>query len=98
MKKNKIIIRIILVIMLIIVLWLTGVIPQIIGKQAAINYVKENHIEINLTYKSIEYSTAYGDYIATFFDEAGNAYNFRLSSKHFPTSVAYDGIKQSNVN
>lgn len=98
MKKNKIIIGNILVIMLIIVLWLTGVIPQMIGKQAAINYVKENHIEIDLTYKSIEYSTAYGDYIATFLDEAGNAYNFRLNSKYFPTSVVYDSIKQRNVN
>lgn len=95
MKKKHILIGIAAIIILIIALWITGVIPKMIGKQAAIRYVKENYSEIDLTYQNIEFSTAYDDYIVSFSDEAGATYNFRLSSKYFPTSVAYDSVKQS---
>lgn len=66
-----------------------------IGKQTAISYANENYSEIGLTYKNIEFSTVYDDYIVSFSDESGTTYNFRLSSKYFPTSVAYDSVKQS---
>lgn len=98
MKRKNAFIVIAVVILLIAVLWITGVIPQMIGKQTAMSYVKENYSEMNLTYNTIEFSTEYGDYIVSFYDEAGNTHNFRLSSKYFPTSVAYDSIKQSNVS
>jgi hypothetical protein len=98
-KKSKyVFVGIVAIILLIIALWITGVIPKMIGKQTAISYVKENYSEIDLTYQGIEFSTVYDDYIASFSDEAGTTYNFRLSSKYFPTSVAYDSVKQSNVD
>lgn len=86
-----------LVFTLVVALWITGVIPKMIGKQAAMGYVNETHGEIGLTYQGIEFSTQYGAYIVSFLDEAGNPCNFRLSSKYFLASVAYDGILQSNV-
>ena len=96
MNKSKyVFIGIAASIILIIALWINGVIPKMIGKQAAIRYVKENYSEIGLTYQNIEVSTAYDDYIVNFSDESGATYNFRLSSKYFPTSVAYDSVKQS---
>lgn len=98
MKKKYTMIGIAAIILLIIALWLTGVIPKMIGKQTAISYVKENYSEIDLTYQGIEFSTVYDDYIASFSDKAGTTYNFRLSSKYFPAAVAYDSVKQSNVD
>ena len=99
MNKSKyVFIGIAAIIILIIALWVTGVVPKMIGKQTAISYVKENYGEIGLTYKNIAFSTMYDDYIVSFSDEAGITYNFRLSSKYFPTSVAYDSVKQSNVD
>ncbi|WP_418667729.1 hypothetical protein [Allofournierella sp.] len=99
MNKSKyVFVGIVAIIILIIALWITGVIPKMIGKQTAISYVNENYSGIGLTYKNIEFSTVYDDYIVGFSDESGTTYNFRLSSKYFPTSVAYDSVKQSNVD
>ena len=52
---------------------------------------------MGLEFENVEFSTAYGDYIASFAGEDGAVYNFRLFSGRFPFSVAYDSIKQSVV-
>lgn len=98
MKKKNVLMRIVVVTILIGILWIIGIVPKIIGKQTAISYVKDNYREIGVVYKSIEFSTAYGDYVVSFSDEADNTYSFRLSPKYFPRSAEYDSIRQSNVN
>ena len=85
------------VILAIVVLWGTEIIPQSIGRHTATEYVQENYKEMGLKFENIEFSTAYGDNIASFIDEYDTVYNFRLFSGQLPISVAYDSIKQSAV-
>ena len=79
------------------VLWGTGTIPKGIGRYTATKYVEENYTEMGLEFENIEFSTAYGDYIASFVDKDNTVYNFRLFSGQLPFSVVYDSIKQSVV-
>lgn len=79
------------------VLWGTEVIPKGIGRYTASEYVQENYQEMGLRFENIEFSTAYGDYIASFIGEDSGVYNFRLFTGKLPISVAYDSVKQSVV-
>lgn len=79
------------------VLWGTGTIPKGIGRYTATKYVEENYTEMGLEFENIEFSTAYGDYIASFVDKDNTVYNFRLFSGYLPFSVVYDSIKESIV-
>ena len=84
-------------VLLIAILWGTEVAPKGIGRHVATEYVQENYEEMGLEFENIEFSTAYGDYIASFADEDGAVYNFRLFSGRLPFSVVYDSIKESIV-
>lgn len=84
-------------ILTIAILWGMGIISKSIGKHTATEYVQENYKEMGLEFENIEFSTAYGDYIASFADEDGAVYNFRLFSGRLPFSVVYDSIKESIV-
>lgn len=84
-------------ILTIAILWGTGIISKSIGKHTATEYVQENYKEMNLRFEDIEFSTAYGDYIASFIGEDNTIYNFRLFLGQLPISVVYDSIKQSFV-
>lgn len=83
--------------LLLITMWKCGIIPKAIGKQTAIDYVNQHYEDMNLTFEHIEFSYAYDDYIVTFTSEDNQVYNFKLSSKYFPTNVVYDSVKQSHV-
>ena len=52
---------------------------------------------MGLEFENVEFSTAYGDYIASFAGEDGTVYNFRLFSGRLPFSVVYDSIKRNVV-
>ena len=98
MKKAKKVFGILAVAVLAIaILWETEVIPKGIGRHVATDYVQESYEEMGLEFENIEFSTAYGDYIASFVDEGGAVYNFRLFSGRLPFSVVYDSIKPSVV-
>lgn len=98
MKKAKKVFGILVAAVLAIaILWGTEVIPKGIGRHVATDYVQENYAEMGLEFESIEFSTAYGDYIASFAGEDGAVYNFRLFSGRLPLSVVYDSIKKSVV-
>ncbi len=84
-------------ILTIAILWGMGIISKSIGKHTATEYVQENYKEMNLRFEDIEFSTAYGDYIASFIGEDNTIYNFRLFLGQLPISVVYDSIKQSFV-
>lgn len=86
-----------LAVLAIAVLWGTGIVPKSIGRHTAAEYVQENYSEMGLKFETIEFSTAYGDYIASFIGGDDTVYNFRLSSGPLPVSVVYDSIKQSIV-
>lgn len=98
MKKMKKVLGIVgAAVLVIAVLWGTGFIPKSIGRYTATKYVQENYREMELQFMDIEFSTAYGDYIASFISEDGSVYNFKLSSGRMPISVVYDSISQSVV-
>ena len=84
-------------VLLIAILWGTEVAPKGIGRHVATEYVQENYEEMGLKFENIEFSTAYGDYIASFAGEDGAVYNFRLFSGRLPFSIVYDSIKRSVV-
>ena len=98
MKKVKKVFGILLVAVLATaILWGTEVIPKGIGRHVATDYVQENYEEMGLEFENIEFSTAYGDYIASFAGEDGTVYNFRLFSGRLPFFIVYDSIKRSVV-
>lgn len=82
----------IVVALLIIGLWISGVIPKQIGRIAATNYVQSNHRNLGLVFIRMDYSSAHGAYIAVFNGTNGSEYNFLMNSKLFPTNVMYDPI------
>ena len=98
MKRRKKVLGILgIAVLAIAVLWGTGTIPKGIGRYTATKYVEKNYMEMGLEFENIEFSTAYGDYIASFVDKDSKVYNFRLFSGQLPFSVVYDSIKESIV-
>lgn len=85
MKKNLIIIGIL--VLVIIVLWFGGVIPKQIGKIYGIKYMKNNFPEMQLDYVNIEWNKYYGDYIITFKDKENGSYSCVIGPKYFPISI-----------
>ncbi|AKL95046.1 hypothetical protein CACET_c15970 [Clostridium aceticum] len=77
---------------LILGLWVGGIIPQQIGKMAAINYVEKNHGNMGLTFMRMEFSSVHGDYFAVFQDSDEIVYSFLITSKYLPITVLYDPI------
>lgn len=92
-NKRNIIIVIISVVILIAILWISGIIPRQIGKNSAINYVQKNYPDKNLNYLRMDFSSAHGDYFAMFEDENGKTYGFQLLGKYLPINIWSDPLK-----
>lgn len=90
--KSRRITIVVIVILLILGLWISGTIPEQIGKMTATSYVKENHEDRGLVFVRIDFSSAHGDYFAVFKDSNGEVYNFLMHSKFLPTTVVYDPL------
>ncbi|MBQ7089662.1 MAG: hypothetical protein IJN82_00930 [Clostridia bacterium] len=86
MKKMKWIIPVV-VVLLVVVLWLTGLIPKQIARIAGTSYVKEHFPEMELEYKGVEWADVYGDYLISFEDKDGNKYSCVIGPTLFPTSL-----------
>lgn len=87
MNKKSLIITIIVVALLIITLWISGVIPKQIGKIYGTNYMKDNFPEMQLEYENIEWNKYYGDYIITFKDKEKQSYGCVIGPKYLPISM-----------
>lgn len=83
-KINIIVLVVALFLFLVIVLWVSGIIPKQIAKKYATNYLRENFPEIKLEYSNIEWNSAFGDYSITFKDENDRTYGFLIGPKYFP--------------
>ena len=81
---------IIYIIILILILWISGIIPKQIGKIAAINYVKKNYPDKDLMFLNIDYSPIHESYFASFKALDGRVYNFELYTKYLPVTVWFD--------
>ena len=71
-------------------LLISGIIPQQIGKMAAINYAQKNYGDRGLVFMRMDYSSAHGDYFAVFKDTNGEVYTD--ASKLLPITVVYDPL------
>ena len=86
MKNKKYLITVVVVI-LILVLWFTGVIPKQIAKISGTNYVNKHFPEMNLECTGVVWTEVYGDYLITFKDEIGKTYSCVIGPVLFPYSL-----------
>ena len=85
--KNKILIIISIVVLLIIVIWFSGIIPKQIGKTYAIQYMKNVFPEMQLEFVNIEWNKYFGDYTITFKDKEDKSYGCVIGPKYFPINI-----------
>lgn len=85
MKKKVVLICSIVIILL--VLWFSGIIPKQIGKIYGISYMKNNFPEMQLEFVDIEWNKYYGDYIISFKDKDGQTYSCVIGPKYLPISM-----------
>lgn len=85
--KKKILIAFFLIISLIMIIWLSGVIPKYIGKIYSIKYMSDNFPEMNLEFANIEWSKQFGSYTVQFKDKDENLYGILVAPKYFPINL-----------
>ena len=96
MKKKKTIILIMcLIILLTIILWVTKIIPRIMAKVTADNYVKQMNVKLN--YDDMEYFSQMGNWNVYYMSQDANRYCISVSSEYFPTKVVYDGVHETSM-
>ena len=86
-KKRIIMIATILIMIVILVLWISGIIPKQIARIFATNYLKKNFPKMQLECVSVEWSSSSGGYLITFKDENDEAYGFIMNNKYFPVRL-----------
>ncbi len=85
MKKKNVIISVLIVILL--VLWFSGIAPKKIAQTSGTNYVDAHFPEMELVCVKVEYSEAFGDYLIEFKDKDKNLYSCVIGPKAFPCSL-----------
>lgn len=91
MEKRKIIIVFIVLILIVIVgLWGSGIIPKRIARISASNYLEKNFPKMQLEYVDIEWSSSFGGYSIKFKDANNKTYSFIMNNKYFPISLGQD--------
>lgn len=86
-KRKNIIIAVIFIVLVILILWVTGIIPKQIAKISSTIYLKNNFPKIQLKYESIEWNPYFGDYIIVFRDEYNETHSFCIGPKYFPINI-----------
>ena len=94
-KKNAIISIICFIILLIIILWVTKIIPRMMAKITADNYVKQMNVKLN--YDDMEYFSQMGNWNVYYMSQDANRYCISISSEYFPTRVVFDGVHQTSM-
>lgn len=96
MKKKNIFFSIIcFIILLVIILWATKVIPRVMAKVTADNYVKQMNVKLN--YDDMEYFSQMGNWNVYYMSQDANRYCISVSSEYFPTRVVFDGVHQTSM-
>lgn len=86
LKKDKNII-IIFAVIIVLILWISGIIPKQIARISATNYLKKNFPKMNLEYVAIEWSTSFGGYNIRFKDKNNEMHSFIMNNKYFPINI-----------
>ena len=82
--KKRIIIVAIIVVLLILALWISGIIPKQIGRIYGTYYMNKNFPEWQVEFVNIEWAKYFGDYSITFIDKSGNRRGCLIGPKYFP--------------
>ena len=83
-KKRILIVAILIILIVILGLWISGIIPKQIARIFATNYLKNNFPEKQYEYVDIEWSPNFGGYSIKFKDENDKIVGFLMNSKYFP--------------
>ena len=86
-KRKTIIIFIVLILIVIVGLWGSGIIPKQIARISASNYLEKNFPKMQLEYVDIEWSSSFGGYSIKFKDINNKTYSFIMNNKYFPISL-----------
>ena len=88
MEKRKIIsIFMVLILIVIVGLWVSGIIPKRIARVFASNYLEKNFPKNQLEYVDIEWSSSFGGYLIRFKDINNKTYSFIMNNKYLPISL-----------
>ena len=87
MKKKKTFITLIIILIIVMSLWISGMIPQQIAKIYGNNYMNKHFPEMQLKYVDIEWSKYHDDYIITFKDKDNNTHGCTIGPKYFPINL-----------
>ena len=87
MSKKIIKITILVILIVILALWISGVIPKQIARVSATNYLKKNFPKMQLEYVDIEWSSSFGGYSIRFKDQNDEIYGFFMNNKYFPINI-----------
>ncbi|MBO5478890.1 MAG: DUF4362 domain-containing protein [Clostridia bacterium] len=85
-KKRSITFVVVLMILIILTLWISGIIPKQIARISATQYLKKNFPEKQYEYVDIEWSSSFGGYSIKFKDENDKIVGFIMNNKYFPIS------------
>ena len=86
-KKRIIIITILVILIVILALWISGIIPKQIARVSATNYLKKNFPKMHLEYVDIEWSSSFGGYSIRFKDQNDEIHGFLMNNKYFPINI-----------
>lgn len=86
-KKRVIVITMVVIFLVILVLWISGIIPKQIARISATNYLEKNFPKIKLEYVNIEWSSSFGGYSIKFKDKNNKTYSFIMNNQYFPISL-----------
>lgn len=86
-KKRIIVITMLVIFIVILVLWISGIIPKQIARISATNYLEKNFPKMKLEYVNIEWSSSFGGYSIKFKDKNNKIYSFIMNNKYFPISL-----------
>lgn len=86
-KKRIIVITMVVIFIVILVLWISGIIPKQIARISATNYLEKNFPKMKLEYVNIEWSSSFGGYSIKFKDKNNKTYSFIMNNKYFPISL-----------
>ena len=86
-KKRIMKITILVILIVILALWISGIIPKQIARVFATNYLKKNFPKMQLEYVDIEWSSSFGGYSIRFKDQNDEIHGFLMNNKYFPTNI-----------
>lgn len=85
MKKKKIIvISILLILGVVLVLWISGIIPKQIARISATNYLEKNFPKKKYEYVDIEWCSSMDGYLVRYKDENNDIFGLIMPNKYFP--------------